>query len=594
MELGLDAWLTLAALVVMFVALVREALGPDLVLFTTVTFLWVTGVIQTDQAVAGFSNPQVLTVGLLFIVAAAVKDTGALRLLIGPLLQGHPEGVSGRLRLLVPTALLSAFLNNTPIVAMLIPEVRSWAARAHQPPSRFLIPLSYMAILGGTCTLIGTSTNLLISGLMESNGMAPLSMFELAAVGLPATLVGLLFLITLGRRLLPDRVAPDEAKVDVREFSSRLLVLPGCPWIGMQVGEAGLRHLEGLFLVEIARGERRIVPVRPTNLIMEGDRLTFVGVADTVVELLRTPGLAPLTDHEDEEEVRRTGRQSVVHEIVIPERSQLIGQNLRQVRFRRRYDAAVIAIHRGGHRLLQKLGDVELRAGDTLLLEASMGFRATWGRSGDFVILGVPTELPRGSLGWRTLVILLLMIGGMSTGLVPTVEAAAVSVVLLLLLRCIPVGRARSSMDLSVLILMASSFGLSAAVENSGLAQAAATLFSELLGGLGPLAALAAVYLLCVVVTETLSNAAAAALVFPVALATAAGLGLDPRPFAVAVTVAASMSFVTPLGYQTNLLVYGPGGYRFSDFTRVGLPMTLLVFAVAMICIPWFWPLAPR
>jgi di/tricarboxylate transporter len=588
MDLDTHGWLTLAALALMFLALVRELFGPDLIVFTTLVALWTLGVIDARDALAGFSNPQVLAVALLFIIAAAMKDTGALSLLTRSLLRGDARGPAGLTRLLLPTALISAFLNNTPIVAMLAPEARDWALRSQIAPSKVLIPLSYITILGGTCTLIGTSTNLLVSGLMEAEGLRPLGMFELTPVGLPITLAGLLLMVTLGPRLLPDRAPPDAAQRDTREFSARLLIGEGCAWVGRSVEEAGLRHLQGLFLVQIARGEQRITPVRPSDRLERGDRLTLVGVASTVVELLRTPGLTPLTDGDrDAPEIAAR----LIHEVVIPERSSLIGQNLRQASFRRRYDAAVIAIHRGGQRLLQKLGDVELRAGDTLLLQAAAGFRDAWGSSGDMVLLGAPTEVARSSRGWLALCFLAVMVALISAGLLPTVQAAALTAVALLLTRCLPLGRARSSLDLSVLVLMASSFGLSAAVQRSGLAAAIAALVERLLGDLGPLAALALLYLLCMAVTEALSNAAAAALTFPIALATARGLHIDPRPLMIAITVAASMSFLTPLGYQTNLLVYGPGGYRFSDFLRLGAPMSLLAFALSMWLIPWFFPL---
>lgn len=590
MSLGPEGWFTLICLGTMFVLLVKEVFGPDLTVGGTVVVLWLAGVIDETEATRGFASAQVLTVALLFVVAAGLRDSGALRAITGPLLGAATTPTTALIRLLGPTVGLSAFMNNTPLVAMLTPALRSWASRRGVAPSRLLMPLSFAAILGGACTLIGTSTNLLVSGLMEASGIKePLGMFETGLVALPAAIAGTAYLLTIGQKLLPERRAPDDKPNDGREFSVRLTVDAGCPFIGQEVEAAGLRQLEGLFLVEIVRGDRSLVPVRPTDRVQEGDELVFVGVSATVVELLAMPGLRP-TMNDDDDAPQATSRTRTVHEVVIPERSPLIGLNLREARFRRRYDAAVVAVHRGGHRLLKKLGDVTLRAGDTLLLEASKGFRATFATSQDFVILGLPTPVSDGRRAGRAIVIVVGMVILMATGLTSTLAASAAAVLLMLGSGCLRLGRARTSVDLSVVVLLASSFGLAAAVENSGLAKVLAGAMAWF-GGFGPIVALAAIYLLTAFLTEVLSNAAAAALTLPVAIATAAATGVDPRPLCIAVAIAASMSFVTPIGYQTNLLVYGPGGYRFTDFTRVGLPLAVIVFVVAMVCIPWFWTL---
>ncbi len=582
----MEIWLTLAALALMFLALVREWFSPDLTLFVTVLGFWLTGVIDASEATAGFSSPQVLTVGLLFVVAAAMKETGALESITRLLLITTRKRWLAMHRLLWPTAALSAFMNNTPIVAMLTPEVRDWAGRNGWPTSRLLIPLSYAAILGGTCTLIGTSTNLLVSGLMEQAGMAPLEMFELTVVGLPATIVGILYLTTVGHRLLPDRSSPDDQLSSGEpQYEVRLEVTRGCQMVGQSVEEAGLRSLEGLFLVEIDRGTTRLAPARPTDKLQVGDQLVFFGIAETVVSLLERPGLVPVSD--DGSPAAAQAPSVLIHEIVVLAGSPLVGQNLRDARFRRRYDAAVVAIHRGGQRLHAKLGDIVLRPGDTLLVQASRGFRDTWSSSRDFLLMESRQATADRQRGPLALLILGAMVILMASGVVSTLMASALAAVALVLSGCVPIGRARASINLSVLVLMASSFGLSAAVENSGLATWLSGLATSSFGSHAPWVALAAVYILCAVVTEMLSNTAAAAMVFPIAITLAHQMGVDPRSFAVAVAVASSMSFVTPLGYQTNLLVYGPGGYRFGDFTRAGLPLAVLCFVVAMIIIPW-------
>jgi di/tricarboxylate transporter len=588
--LDLQGWYTLGVLSLMFVALLKEYVSADFVVFGALVGLWIGKVVSTEEALSGFHNPMTITIGMLFIVSAAMRETGALNMITRRLLaqEASPAALP---RLLYPTAALSSFMNNTPIVAMLTPAVRSWAARQGQPPSKFLIPLSYAAILGGTCTLIGTSTNLAVSGMISDRGMEPFGMFELSPVGLPATVIGLTFMSLVGHRLLPARQTPDMASgARDREYSVVLEVEEDCELIGQTVKEAGLRQLSGLFLAEIVRGNRRIVPVRPTNRIRAGDRLVLFGVVDTVVDLRRTPGLRAI-DEEDQAATHGGASERNLYEVVVSAESPLVGKNLRDAGFRRRYDAAVIAIHRGGHRLNQKLGDVELRPGDTLMAEASPGFRRTWANSTHFYLVSQVEEgeRPRFALSNFAAFVLITMVVLITTGTLPIAQATAGAAVLLVWFRCIRPAEARRSVNLSVLLIIASAFGIAAAVTNSGLADALGGLLVDTVGGARPWVALAAIYIATAVATEALSNVAAAALIVPIALSAAEQLGRDPRPFAVAVAIAASMSFITPIGYQTNLLVYGPGGYRFSDFMRVGFPMAVIAFVVSMVVIPWRW-----
>ena len=588
--LDLQGWYTLGVLTLMFVALFKEYVGADFVVFGALVGLWIGQVITSEEALSGFHNPMVITIGMLFIVSAAMRETGALHLITRRLL-GQEARPSALPRLLYPTAALSSFMNNTPIVAMLTPAVRSWATRQGKPPSKFLIPLSYAAILGGTCTLIGTSTNLAVSGMIADAGMEPFGMFELSPVGIPATVIGLTFMAVFGHRLLPARRTPDMASgASDREYSVVLEVEEECELIGQTVKEAGLRQLSGLFLAEIVRGNRRIAPVRPSNRIRPGDRLVLFGVVDTVVDLRRVPGLRAIGD-DDSEDTPATPAERNLFEVVVSANSPLVGKNLRDAGFRRRYDAAVIAIHRGGQRLNQKLGDVQLRPGDTLMVEASDGFRRTWANSAHFYLVSQVEEgeRPRFALANFATFVMIAMVVLITMGVLPIAQAASGAAVLLIWFRCIRPAEARRSVDLSVLLIIASAFGIAAAVTNSGLAEALGGTLVGTVGDAPPWVALAAIYIATAVATEALSNAAAAALIVPIALSTAEQLNRDPRPFAVAVAIAASMSFVTPVGYQTNLIVYGPGGYKFSDFMRVGLPMAILCFVVAMVVIPWVW-----
>lgn len=582
-----DGWFTLVVVVVMFVALAKEVLSTEAIMFSALVALWTKGVVSTGEALSGYSNPQVLAVALLFIVSAGMRETGGMNAVTKFILGKEFERKSVLVRMLVPAAGLSGFFNNTPIVAMLAPAVRDWAVRNGRAPSRFLLPLSYATMLGGTCTLIGTASNLIISGMLEEAGHPPLSMFEITPLGLSVTLAGLIFLFLFSAKLLPDRRSPEEMITEnAREYSVTLEVQDDSSLIGKTVEEGGLRQLRGLFLAEIERGPDVITPIRREQKILQGDRLTFFGAAETVVDLQRIKGLQPVSESGDVITSKRANYG--LFEVVVSANSPLVGRTLKDANFRRRYDAAVVALHRGGERVRSKLGDVKLRAGDTLMVQAAKGFRATWGSTRDFYLVAriEDFERPRYERAPHAIIISAMMIVAMSTGIMPTVMAAAVASILMVLTGCLSSERARSSLDLSVIIVIASSFGISKAVVNSGLADLVA---QEVIGSVavwGPMALLVVLYLVSTVITELLSNSAAAALLVPVALSTAQMMDSDPRPYIMVVCISAATSFIVPFSYQTNLMVYGPGGYRFSDFVRIGVPMTLIMFIVTMIVVP--------
>ncbi len=589
--LDVSGWYTLGVLTLMFIALVREYLSADFVVFGALVALWLGGIIETEEALSGFHNEMVVTIGFLFIVSAAMRETGALNYVTQQVLGSNSDRKSVMVRLLFPTSFLSAFMNNTPLVAMFTPLVRDWAVRHDRAPSKFLIPLSYAAILGGTCTLIGTSTNLVVSGLLSDLGYAPFGMFELSPVGVPATVAGLCFIFLFGKKLLPVRQTPEMlAGKTGREYSVVLEVASDCPLIGKTIEDAGLRQLSGLFLAEIERGDRRLVPVRPTMRLQQSDRLVLFGVVETVVELRKTQGLIPVSDTGEAEQDDGL-RDRNLFEVVVSANSPLIGKTLKGAGFRRRYEAVVIAIHRGGQRLNQKLGEVVLRPGDVLMVEAEPGFRRAWANAADFYLVSAveQSDRPRYALANFALLILITMVVLVSTEWMSIAKASALAAVLLIWFRCVRPSEARRSIDLSVLLIIACAFGISAAVTNSGLADLIAGNVVHGVGEMRPWVSLAVIYIVTAITTEVLSNAAAAALIVPIAVSTAEQLGRDPRPYAIAVAIAASLSFVTPLGYQTNLLVYGPGGYRFWDFARLGIPMAILCFVVAMSIIPSVW-----
>jgi di/tricarboxylate transporter len=599
---GWDAWLTLAVVVVTVGALARNLVSPPLAILGATVLLLVAGVIDPAEAFAGFANPAPITVAALYVLARAVEVTGALEPVVRAVMGRNGPGKSDRraaprrtrrqvARLAAPTAAASAFLNNTPVVAMMAPEVREWAKRRGLTASPLLMPISFAAILGGTLTVIGTSTNLVVSGLLQAAGEAPIGMFEITRAGLPLAVCGLVLVALLAPRLLPDRGgARDGSGETMREFSVAMRVVPGGPLDGRTVEEAELRHLQGVYLVQVERDGHAIAPVGPQELLRGGDVLRFVGKLDLIVDLQRKRGLEST---EQEHFAGLDQLRQTFYEAVVGAGSQLVGHTLKEAGFRGRYNAAVVAIHRAGQRVDAKLGGVPLRPGDTLLVLGDGAFRSRWRESGDFLTVARLGGNPSARSSKAPLVgaigLALVVLAG--TGLLPILQAALVAAFLLVAVRAVTVQEARDAVDLNVIVVIAAAFGLAAAITKTGLADALA---GGLIGGLGPfgeLGALAAVIVATVVLTELVTNNAAAALMFPVALSTAQLAGANPRGFAIAVALAASASFLTPIGYQTNTIVYGLGGYRFTDYVRLGLPLTLTMIAVLVLVVPLAWPL---
>jgi len=586
-----DAWLTLAVLAGVLVLLVRGGLSPGLVIFGATVTLLVLGVIDVGQALSGFSNPAPFTVAALYVVAAAVQKTGALTPLLQRTLGERGSVRRPLLRVLVPTAASSAFLNNTPIVAMLIPQISSWATRRRVSVSKLLMPLSFAALLGGMSTLIGTSTNLVVAGQMTQAGIDPIGFFEIGVVGLPVAAIGVVTIVALGPRVLPARrSAMTELQEEARRFTIEMEVVPGGPVDGRTVEEARLRHLTGVFLTSLDRGDTIIAPVRPDTVLRGGNRLRFVGQVGTIVDLQATRGLRTA---ELQHVLDLDSPQVSYYEVVLGSQSPVVGQTLAQVGFRSRYQAAVLAVHRAGQLVEGKLGTVPLRVGDTLLVVADPGFGERWHDKADFLLVAgmdggpAPQASPR---AWFPLAVLAAIVVVAATGLADILTAALVGAVVLVATRMLSPLEARRSIDLEVILVIASAFGIGAAMESSGLAQIVADGLVGAFEALGPRGVLLGIVLATVALTEMITNNAAALLMFPIAVATAAAGGLDPRGAAIAVAVAASASFLTPIGYQTNTMVYGPGGYRFTDYARLGLPLTLLVVAALVAIVPFAWP----
>ncbi len=585
-----DAWLTLAVIAVMMLLLVSTRLAPDVILVGALTVLMVSGILSPGEALSGLGNPGLVTVGVLYAVVAGLTDTGAVQV-FGSRLLGRPLNVTSALvRLMLPVTAMSAFLNNTPIVAMLVPVVEDWGKRAGIAVSKLMIPLSYAAILGGMCTLIGTSTNVIVYGLtQERDDIGSIGFFEVGAVGLPAAIVGVLYVLIAQKWLLPERRSPLRDMGPTREYALEMLVEESSPLIGRSVEQAGLRNLPGAFLAEIDRDGTLIPAVAPTEVLRANDRLLFVGIVDSLVDLLRMRGLYPAPEQLFKLTAPRPERRIV--EVVVAESCPLAGQTIREGRFRTRYDAVVIAAARGGRRLHSKIGDIELRAGDTLLLECRPSFAALQRNSKDFLLVSEVqgANLPRHERAWVAAAVLAGMVALATAEILSMVEAALVAAALMIATGCTTASSVRSSIDWSVLIVIGASIGIGQSLQVTG---ADRTIADTWIGAFGdhPWLALLGVYVLTNVFTEVLTNNAAAVLIFPIAAATAENLGVSFEPFVFVIMMAASAGFATPIGYQTNLMVYGPGGYRFSDYVKFGLPLNVLIGAVTVALAPIIWP----
>ena len=595
--MGADAWFTLAVVVITLALLASERVSAPLVVVAAVTVLLVADVIDAEQALAGFSNEAVITIAALYVLAGAAEATGVLDRLTNVTL-GSAQADATRsaatprelIRMLTPSAAASTLIYNTPLIGMLAPQVSAWARRSRRSPSWYLMALNAAVLLGGIVTAIGTTTNVVMSGLLTSAGRPPLDLFEITPVGLPIAVVGVALVVLAAPRLVPDRQASSE-DVATRAFTVEMVVTAGSPLSGRTVAQAGLRNLEGVYLVELHDEARTVAPVAPDRVLRDGARLVFAGNVERVVDLQRIPGLTLAAEPHFSVVESDPGRQ--FFEVVVGPGSALAGATLKQIGFRARYEAAVVAIHRAGERVTTKLGDVVLHPGDVLLVLAAADFAERWRDRGEFLAVaaldGVPPLRRDKAVIVGTVLAAFVVIA--ATGLLSVLEAALLAALAVVVLRVISPSDARRSVNLDVVVVLAASFGLGNAIAASGLAGELASLLVDVFGPIGDVGVLAGVVISTVVVTQLVTNNATAVVMFPIALAAAHEAGLAARPFAIAVAVAASFSFVTPIGYQTNMIVYGMGGYRFWDFARLGVPLVVVSVATLLIATPTAFPL---
>ncbi len=582
-----DSWITLGVLVVTGLVLVRDRFPAVIVLGGAVVALLFAGVIDQDIALSGLSSPAPATIAALYVIAGAATVTGALNVLVDRLL-----GKGSLLRLVSGTAALSAFVPNTPLVAMTAPRLVRSCQRQGVSASRYLMPLSFAGLLGGTITLIGTSTNLVVSDLVTQAGQEPLGVFEITVVGLPVAIMGTIVLTTVGARLLPDRVGTG-ADVDRRgrEFQMAARVDPHGPIHGRTVAESGLRGLDGAFLAMIERqrvdGTTTTIAASPDTVLEAGDVCCFLGDSTRMIDLHEIAGLTSL---ERSQLAVAEGPDTRVFEAVVSPSSRLIGATLKSADFRTRYGGAVMAVHRADGEVAGQLGRIQLRAGDVLLVLASASFGRRWRGDLDFSLVAAVNDPPpsRRHRAWLPLVVVVVMVAVAAAGWLTLFEAALGGAIVVVLGRVISAREAWQSINLGVVLTMAVAISLGGAVTASGLAdEIASGLGSDVVTGAGGVGLIVGIMLITVALTELVTNTAAAALMVPIGLSAAAEAGEDPRAVAIAVLIAASCSFLSPIGYQTNLMVYGLGGYKFTDFARVGFPLTISTIVTTTAVCSW-------
>ncbi|MCA9602869.1 MAG: SLC13 family permease, partial [Myxococcales bacterium] len=550
---GTDAWIAMGIAAAVLAGMAFNVAGADLLMGGALAALLATGLLTPKDAFAGFGSEAVVSVAALFIVAAGIRETGGLDFFVRSVL-GRPKRLaSAEARLVLPVIGASAFVNNTPLVAMLVPVVSDWAKRIGFSPSKFLMPLSFAATLGGTCTLIGTSTNLVVVGMLATH--APdvhIGMFDLAQVGVPAALAGAAFLVFAPAWLLPDRAGVAAQSLgDPREYTVAMRVESNSPVVGQSIEQAGLRHLPGLFLTEIQREGESMVAVNPSRTIRADDVLVFAGVVDSVVDLRRIRGLVPATDQIAK--LSESTRQRRLVEAVVGAQSSIAGTTVRASRFRTNFNAAIIAVHRHGERIQSKIGDIQLESGDVLLLEARPGFAERHRNDRTFALVSevAGSEPPRHDRAWIGGLILAGMVLSNTLGLLPLSTAALLAAGAMLVTRCVTGEQARRSLEIPTLIAIACSFAVGLALDKTGAAGWIASGVVTAALPFGKAALLATLYLVTALMTNLVTNNAAAALMFPVVLSAAKVAGVDTRVAVMVLMLGASASFATPIGYQT-------------------------------------------
>ncbi len=588
--LGLDAWLTIALLLGTFGLMMFTKIPAEFVFVGSMGFLCVTGILDAEQALSGFSASSVVVIGILFVVIAGLVHSGVVHWLVKSVL-GEPKTYSRAIvRMMVPVAVFSSFLNNTTVVALFMKVVKEWAKNLSIRPSKLLIPLSYAASLGGICTIIGTPPNLIISGMLASEKGTELNFFSTTIPGLFCLAVGIVTILLL-KRLLPNRKSSGESFEDTQVYTAELLVPSASELIGKTVADAGLMNVRGGRLLEIVRFDNEVVsPVNPDEYIMGGDRFVYSGQVDTIKELRMSHGLTvatkPVFTVDEDEKNRQFCTASVRRGSV------LIGTSMDACGFEESHNAVLVAVVREGERIDQNPRSVELQYGDVLLFECQRkqlkSFCSSAGKDLNFLNLEDVNYT-----GKRTLLaggIMLAMVLLSTFNVMNLLQSCFLAAAAMLVTRCCTTRQAWDAINWPIIMIFAGSVCLGTAIEETGIATAIANGILSLCGT----NVIIAMFCICFVatfITEFISNTACAAMFFPIAYQTAVSLGVNPITFCIALMIAVSSSFATPIGSPTNMLVYGEGGYRFTDFMRIGLPMNIIILIANIFIVTMIFPL---
>ena len=587
---NLYAWITILTVLSMFTVLLLTKLRADLVFLAAIAILFVTGVLNAKEAFSGFSSTSVVIIGVLFVVVAGLTHTGVLQWIVKHLL-GQPESYSKAvIRLMLPVAGLSSFLSNTTVVALFVGIVKMWSKKLGVSPSKLLIPLSYASGMGGVCTLIGTPPNLIISGLYAENTGVTMNVLTTTIPGLFCLFIGVLSIIAM-RNLLPDRKAPESAFESTSEYTVELLVPSDNPNIGMTINEAGLNNVRGGNLIEVVHYDEFVSPAGGDEILMGGDRLIYSGQIDEILDLKKTHGLVN-ADHYvftlSEIDKNRQLRTAYV-----TFGSSLIGKAIGNTSFEKDYGLVLVAVARSGKRIEQSPRKVVIQAGDTLLLDCPPKLKIDTSSLASKLHFFDSDQVP--NIGKKTLIsttIMIAMVVLSALNIIPLLQCAFLAAMAMLIFKCCNVDQAMKSINWEILMVFAGSVVLGVAIQKTGIAERLAFGILDVCGD-NPIVVMTAICFVGTFITEFISNTAAGAMFFPIMYEAAEKLGYEPSPFLVALMVSVSSSFATPIGSPTHMLVYGPGGYRFSDFMRIGLLMNLIILAANIFIVNIIYPLTP-
>ncbi|MBO4822884.1 MAG: SLC13 family permease [Prevotella sp.] len=589
---NLYAWITIVTVLSMFSVLLFTKLRADLVFLGAIAILFVTGVLDAKEAFSGFSSTSVVVIGVLFVVVAGLTHTGVLQWIVKHLL-GQPNSYSKAVvRLMLPVAALSSFLSNTTVVALFVGIVKMWSKKLNISPSKLLIPLSYASGMGGVCTLIGTPPNLIISGLYADNTGKAMNVLATTIPGLFCLFVGVLSIIAM-RKLLPDRKAPETAFESTSDYTVELLVPSDNDHVGMTIEEAGLMNVRGGTLIEIIHYDNRelVSPVPSDEYLMGGDRLVFAGQIDEMLDLKKSHGFVNADHHIFTLDEVDKNRQ--LHTAYITFGSNLINTTIGDSAFEKDNNMTLVAVARRGQRINESPRQVVLQAGDTLLFECSPHAKINTERLASQLQFFDSEQVP--NIGKKTLVsttIMIAMVVLSALNVIPLLQCAFLAAMAMLIFRCCNVDQAMKAINWEILMVFAGSVVLGVAIQKTGIAERLAFGILDVCGT-NPIIVMAAICFVGTFITEFISNTAAGAMFFPIMYEAAEKMGYDPYPFLIALMVSISSSFATPIGSPTHMLVYGPGGYRFSDFMRIGLLMNLIILAANILIVNIIFQLTP-